>query len=65
MLKDIATIRIQGANFDSPTSLSLFEPKDGKDKAGNTIFNEKPTEICPCTTVHCLVREIKSKISVL
>ena len=24
--------------------------------------NEKPTEMCPCTTVHHLVKEIKSKI---
>ena len=24
--------------------------------------NEKPTEMCPCTTVHRLVKEIKSKI---
>jgi hypothetical protein len=24
--------------------------------------NKKPTEMCPCTTVHRLVREIKSKI---
>lgn len=23
--------------------------------------NEKPTEMCPCTTLHCLVREIKTK----
>ena len=25
--------------------------------------NKKPTDMCPCTTLHCLVREIKSKIS--
>ena len=23
---------------------------------------DKPSEMCPCTTVHCLVKEIKSKV---
>jgi hypothetical protein len=27
------------------------------------IGKDKPSEMCPCTTVHCLVGEIKSKIS--
>ncbi|MBQ9209513.1 MAG: AAA family ATPase [Oscillospiraceae bacterium] len=35
MLKDISTITIQGAGFDSITSLCLFDSRDGKDKAGN------------------------------
>ena len=38
MLKEISTIKIQGANFDSLTPFSLFEPRDGKDKAGNDIL---------------------------
>lgn len=38
MLKDITTINLQGANFDSLTSFSIFEPSDGKDKQGNVVF---------------------------
>ena len=38
MLKDISTIKIQGANFASLTSLDVFEPRDGKDKQGNDGF---------------------------
>lgn len=38
MLKDITTIKLQGAGFDALTSLTLFEPRDGKDKAGNVQF---------------------------
>ena len=38
MLRDIATIKVQGANFASLTSLDVFEPRDGKDKQGNDIF---------------------------
>ena len=29
MLKDITTIKLQGANFTSPTNLSVFDPTDG------------------------------------
>lgn len=29
MLKDISTIKVQGANFASLTPLSIFEPRDG------------------------------------
>ena len=31
MLKDISTIKVQGANFASLTSFALFEPRDDKD----------------------------------
>lgn len=38
MLKDIAAIKVQGANFSTLTPFVLFEPRDGKDKAGNDLF---------------------------
>lgn len=38
MLKDISTIKIQGANFDTLTPLALFESRDGKDKDGNDQY---------------------------
>lgn len=37
MLKDIVTIKVQGANFTSVTPLALFEPRD-KDKGGNDVL---------------------------
>ena len=30
MLKDITTIELQGANFTSPTAITIFDPTDGK-----------------------------------
>lgn len=38
MLKDIAAIKVQGANFSVLTPFVLFEPRDGKDKQGNIVF---------------------------
>lgn len=38
MLKDITTINIQGCNFDTLSSLTFFEPRDGKDKQGNVVY---------------------------
>lgn len=38
MLKDISTVEVQGANFASLTPLTIFEPRDGKDKQGNILF---------------------------
>ena len=38
MLKDISTIKVQGANFTEVTPFEIFDPKDGKDKHGNDIF---------------------------
>ena len=38
MLKEISTIKVQGANFASLTPFAVFEPRDGKDKQGNDIF---------------------------
>lgn len=38
MLRDISSIKVQGASFSSLTSLDLFEPRDGKDKQGNIVF---------------------------
>ena len=29
MLKNITTLKIQGANFNMPTSITLFDPTDG------------------------------------
>ena len=29
MLKDITTVKLQGANFTSPTSFTIFDPKEG------------------------------------
>lgn len=39
--------------------------KLAEQKYNEHMLNErkKPTEMCPGTTLHCLVREIKSKIS--
>ena len=38
MLKEISTIKVQGANFASLTPFAIFEPRDGRDKQGNDIF---------------------------
>ena len=38
MLKEISTIKVQGANFASLTPFAIFESRDGKDKQGNDIF---------------------------
>ena len=38
MLRDIVTITVQGANLTAMTPFSLFEPREGKDKQGNTLF---------------------------
>lgn len=39
MLKDVVTIKVQGANFTAPTCFRLFDPKDpNKDSKGNIVL---------------------------
>lgn len=43
--------------------LSAIELAQRKYEEHRVNCKDKPSEMCPCTTVHCLVSEIKSKIS--
>ena len=42
--------------------LSAIELAQRKYEEHRANCKDKPSEMCPCTTVHCLVGEIKSKI---
>ena len=44
---------------DEEQAIKLADQKCREHKLNG---NEKPSEMCPCTTVHRLVREVKSKI---
>ncbi|MGN1305059.1 MAG: RloB family protein [Oscillospiraceae bacterium] len=45
---------------DEEKAIKLAQQKLEEHKAN---CKDKPSEMCPCTTVHCLVKEIKSKIT--
>lgn len=45
---------------DEEKAIKLAQQKLEEHKAN---CKDKPSEMCPCTTVHCLVKEIKSKIA--
>ena len=42
--------------------LSAIELAQRKYEEHRANCKDKPSEMCPCTTVHCLVSEIKSRI---
>lgn len=45
---------------DEEKAIKIAQQKLEEHKAN---CKDKPSEMCPCTTVHCLVKEIKSKIT--
>ena len=56
---DIAIYEKLNRFGDEKKAIKLAQQKFEEHKAN---CKSKPTEMCPCTTVHCLVKEIKSKI---